>query len=53
MGLNYINGIYEARNLGNNLLPKWAEDERLYNCEGNLRGLFRELLLSRLLDIFG
>jgi len=50
MGLNYL--YYDTRNIDNNRLPKWAEDERLYNCDGN-SGLFREFLLNRLWNIFG
>ena len=53
MGLNNMNAVYEARYLENTLLPKWAEDERLYNCEGNYRSLFRDILLSKLWNIFG
>jgi len=53
MGLNNIDTIQEVRYLENNLLPKWAEDERLYNCEGNFRGLFREIFLGRIWNIFG
>ena len=53
MGLNYIDEMYEARNMGNNLLPKWAQDERLYNCEGIFKGLFREMFLSKMFSIFG
>lgn len=53
MGLNYMmNDITDTRNLDNDLLPNWAKDERLFNCEGNLKGLFRELFLGRLLGIF-
>ena len=51
MGLNYL--YYDNPDIDNNRLPKWAEDERLYNCEGNFRGMFREFLLSRLWNIFG
>ena len=53
MGLNYMmNDLANTRNLDNDLLPNWAKDERLFNCEGNYRGLLRELFIGRLLDIF-
>ncbi|MCR5722695.1 MAG: hypothetical protein K6G72_10180 [Lachnospiraceae bacterium] len=51
MGLNYL--YFEKPNIDNNRLPKWAEDEHLYNCEGNFRGLFIEFILDRILNIFG
>ena len=52
MGLNNMD-IIDARYYEHSLLPKWAEDERLYNCEGGFRGLFREILLNRIWNIFG
>ena len=52
MILNYMTETVSARNMDNGLLPKWAENEHLFNCEGNVRGLFREFIIDRLWRIF-
>ena len=52
MGLNYIAGLVDTRNYENSLLPKWAENEHLDNCDGNIRFFFREYFLERLLSLF-
>ena len=52
MLLNYMTETVSARNMDNGLLPRWAEDEHLYNCDGNVRGLFRDFIIDRLWRIF-
>ena len=52
MILNYMTETVSARNMDNGLLPKWAENEHLFNCDGNVRGLFREFIIDRLWRIF-
>jgi hypothetical protein len=52
MGLNYMTGLIDARNFENRVLPKWAENEHLDNCDGNIRSFFREYFLDRLISLF-
>ena len=52
MGLNYMTGLIDARNFENRVLPKWAENEHLDNCDGNIRSFFREYFFEKLLSIF-
>ena len=50
MGLNYM--TVNTGNFENRVLPKWAADEHLDNCEGNIRSFFKEYFLDRILNLF-